>query len=203
MRDMKRIFSGISIAVMGALTIIVIFGFGCNNNDQPTDALGKPGVQTEDELETAEIPPIHSYDPATIEIESMSDCLLFTDNDPAEVNSNMDCIFYVYSNGKLRLRHVNAGFNCCPEIDKAIEIRDNSIFITEIEVEGICDCSCLFEIEYTIAPLAPGTYFIHFDEPYVHQNGEVLEFTVDLVNEPTGEYCVWRDYYPWGVEYQP
>jgi len=113
---------------------------------------------------------------------------------------DQDCMEYEYDGESvLLLKHVNAGFNCCPEIAAAITIEDNIITIEEIEISGDCDCICLFDIDYEIRNLPPGEYTITVIEPYVPEGEEILEFTVDLVSSPSGIFCVYRDYYPWGI----
>ena len=113
---------------------------------------------------------------------------------------DQDCIEYQYDGSNvLLLKHINAGFNCCPEITTDITIEDNVITIEEIELSGDCDCLCLFDLDYEIRNLQPGEYTIRVIEPYVPEGEEILEFTVDLVSSPSGSYCVYRDFYPWGI----
>ena len=113
---------------------------------------------------------------------------------------DQDCIEYQYDGESvLLLKHVNAGFNCCPEIAADVTIEGNVISIDEIEISGDCDCICLFDMDYEIRDLPPGEYIISVTEPYVPEGEEVLEFAVDLVSSPTGSFCVYRDYYPWGI----
>ncbi len=113
---------------------------------------------------------------------------------------DQDCMEHQYDGeGVLLLKHVNAGFNCCPEIAADITIAGDIITIEEIEISGDCDCICLFDVNYEIRDLPPGEYTIRVIEPYVKEGGEILEFAVDLVSSPSGMYCVYRDYYPWGI----
>jgi hypothetical protein len=113
--------------------------------------------------------------------------------------SDKDCIEYEYDGEDvLLLTHVNAGFNCCPEITADITIVDNIITIEEIEISGDCDCLCLFDVYYEIINLEPGEYTILVVEPYLHEDEEILEFTVDLSSSTSGSYCVDRYHYPWG-----
>ena len=111
-----------------------------------------------------------------------------------------DCIDYHYNGEEvLLLTHLNAGFNCCPVIDPEITIANNIIRIEETEVEGLCDCLCLFDLEYEIRNLPAGTYAIVVVEPYVREGDEKLVFTVDLTAAPSGSHCVERTHYPWGL----
>ncbi len=114
-------------------------------------------------------------------------------------SSDQDCIEYWYIEGDvLRLKHVNAGFNCCPVIDVDIQVDGETITIEEIELEGLCYCLCLFDVYYEIHDLVPGTYHLCVIEPYRPENDPVLEFTVDLQASPAGNFCVFRSGYPWG-----
>ena len=113
---------------------------------------------------------------------------------------DQDCIEYQYDGESvLQLKHVNAGFNCCPEIAANITIEDNTITIEEIEISGECYCLCLFDIDYEITNLPPGEYTIRVNGLYLEEGDEPLEFTVDLASSPSGIYCVYRDHYPWGI----
>ena len=120
---------------------------------------------------------------------------------PEETPPDKDCVEYSYDgHGTLQITHVNAGFNCCQdEIVATIEITGGLIRITEAEIPvgGLCDCNCLFDMEYEIADLEAGTYRIEFAEPYVDAEAELLEFDVDLSESPMGSYCVTRTHYPW------
>lgn len=106
-----------------------------------------------------------------------------------------DCINYLYDGeGTLTLRHINAKFNCCPvEITAEIEFSGNLITITEREEDQLCDCICLFDLDYEIINLGPGRYTIRVIEPYVRGEEEVLEFTVDLFSAASGSYCLERN----------
>jgi hypothetical protein len=120
---------------------------------------------------------------------------------PEETPEDKDCVEYTYDgHGTLLITHVNAGFNCCQdEIVATIEISDDLIRITEAEVPvgGLCDCNCLFDLEYEITDLTAGTFRIEFAEPYVAAELELLEFDVDLSESPAGSHCVTRTHYPW------
>jgi hypothetical protein len=95
------------------------------------------------------------------------------------------------------LKHVNAGFNCCPVLDTDVSIDNGVIKIVETETEGLCDCYCLFDLHYMIVNLPPGEYTISVDEHYEEPGDEKLEFTVDLMETPSGIYCVERNHSPW------
>jgi len=117
--------------------------------------------------------------------------------------SDQDCIEYQYDGESvLLLRHVNAGFNCCPDsLTARIRIREGMITIDEAELlySGGCYCLCLFDVDYEIVDLPPGEYTIRINGMYLLEGDEVLEFTVDLASSPSGSFCVPRDHYPWGA----
>jgi hypothetical protein len=109
-----------------------------------------------------------------------------------------DCIEYAYLLGDtLLLKHINAGFNCCPTLYTDIHIDEGTITITEIEIESPCDCGCLFDLDYRIVNLPAGEYTVSIVEPYVRAGDEKLEFSMNLASTPAGAYCVPRDHYPW------
>jgi hypothetical protein len=130
----------------------------------------------------------------------MSDCKDMPTGIPTvSASFDQDCLEYWYVGGNvLGLRHVNAGFNCCPTIDTHIHVVGDTITIEEIEIEGLCACLCLFDVEYEIQGLPPAVYHVVVLEPYRPDTDPVLEFTMDLTSSSSGRYCVERSEYPWG-----
>jgi len=113
---------------------------------------------------------------------------------------DQDCIEYRYDGQKLELKHVNAGFNCCPEeITASIQIKGQTISICEREAAAGCYCQCLYDLDYVIEDLLPGEYVIQVEEPYLGKN-EPLTFKVQLApGGASGSHCVARSHYPWGT----
>ncbi|MEE9443458.1 MAG: dockerin type I repeat-containing protein [candidate division Zixibacteria bacterium] len=140
--------------------------------------------------------------PPTGTLTARSDCKSFEKTSTASESTptNQDCIEYQYDGvGTLSLRHINAGFNCCP-LDMIIDINieDNIITIDESKVEGDCSCNCLFDLDYEIQNLPPGEYTIVVSERFTFPDEELLEFSINLTSSPIGSFCVTRNYYPWG-----
>ncbi len=113
-----------------------------------------------------------------------------------------DCVEYNYDGSStLLIRHINAGFNCCPlEIYSDIDIAGDDIEIQEFETfdtAGPCPCLCLYEVFYQINNLPPGQYTIEIKGQYLWPEDDYLNFTVDLSSVPVGEFCIYRGYYPW------
>ena len=118
----------------------------------------------------------------------------FTENDQS-------CIQYYYneSSKTLHLTHINTGFNCCPgNISCSVSIADQTVTITEKEEAALCDCNCLYDINIDIYQVERKIYSIIIVEPYIGDQ-DVLEFDIDLSNSISGEFCVERNSYPWGV----
>ncbi len=118
------------------------------------------------------------------------------------IESNWDCLEYEYDGGStLTLNHINAGFNCCAIVGAEIIIEDSLIMIVESETFdslGPCFCLCLFDLEFEIINLPPGTYTIVVEEVALYEE-DFIEFTINLTTTPiTDSYCVFRDHYPWG-----
>jgi hypothetical protein len=113
--------------------------------------------------------------------------------------SNIDCMIYSYDGvGTLVLHHINAGLNCCvEEFAVDFDITGDSITITEYD-EGICDCNCLYNMDFEIINLPPGAYTITVNEPLRHPDDTVLQFEMDLTSATSGVFCVRRYFYPWG-----
>mgnify|MGYP007098393257 CR=1 FL=1 len=132
---------------------------------------------------------------------SYGECKSFlkSNNFHSDVPANQSCIYYEYKDTQLKINHVNAGFNCCPEgISVEINKSNESIEITELEEYGLCDCLCLFDIEYSISYVEPAEYTFIFIEPYSNELNE-LKFTINLAEQSKGNFCVTRESYPWGI----
>ncbi|MBD3298190.1 MAG: hypothetical protein GF341_06015 [candidate division Zixibacteria bacterium] len=120
-----------------------------------------------------------------------------------DISSSLDCVDYEYDGtANLNIRRTNTGFNCCPDsLTASVEISGSVISIDEIEwVSEPCRCLCLYDMEYAISGVAPGTVTLQFNEPYLEEGDAILSITVDLAAEPSGSICVERSHYPWGVE---
>jgi len=113
-----------------------------------------------------------------------------------------ECIEYEYDgNAVLILKHINAGFNCCPgKIDATISVTENMIVVEDREEEQGCFCQCLYDLRYEILELAPGEYTIAVRGPYIEDTDERLIFNVQLFGAGSGTFCVNRTHYPWGVD---
>jgi hypothetical protein len=118
--------------------------------------------------------------------------------DAAGARSTEDCIEYQYLGGRyLLLNHLNTAFNCCPEFEAGIAVEGDMIIVTEDEISGDCDCTCLFDLTYEIVNLDPGIYEVTVIQEYLDETDEPLDFTMDLVSSPSGIHCVERNHYPW------
>lgn len=128
-----------------------------------------------------------------------SECKTFTGFYKSINSRSESCVIYSYDGiGKLSLKHINAGFNCCPNgIFANINITGNKIIINEKENSSDCRCLCLYDVEIEVNNIIPGNYTIAFLEPYA-EYGPPLEFDANLTNAITDSICVGRNYYPWG-----
>lgn len=136
-----------------------------------------------------------------IRLDKSSECKDFNLKTDPEVGQDKDCIFYSYQDNILTIRHVNAGYNCCPEgFIIHLEVKGDTLLITEKEKSSLCDCNCLFDLDYTLSDIRKGTWWIRVDEQYIQTpEQEKILFEVDLKNEPEGQFCVQRDIYPWRI----
>jgi len=117
------------------------------------------------------------------------------------VLSNMSCVEYSYNSSaeSLKLKHVNAGFNCCPEkLYCSVTTKSDTIIIQEYEKSALCDCNCLYDLDIKITGVTPEKYVIKFIEPYAGHSKKIV-FNVDFTAEQEGSFCVVRDNYPWGI----
>ena len=118
-----------------------------------------------------------------------------------QIADSVSCVEYVFdpSRNLLILRHINAGFNCCPDdLYCTIQLRNDTILLREYEAAALCDCNCLYDLDIEITGVAPGKYQVLFMEPYVDDQ-EKLHFGIHLPEQTHGSFCVTRKQYPWGV----
>ena len=104
-----------------------------------------------------------------------------------------ECIEFGYSGNVLRIKHINASFNCC--LEKIVGTVSFEGSIISIESEGIldnggCHCLCLYDVVYEIYDLTPGSYIIV--APTFANSMEI-----NLKNTPSGLFCEARNSYPW------
>ena len=73
-----------------------------------------------------------------------SDCKQFKTGDFfSELTDSVSCIEYSFNpdSNNLLLKHLNAGFNCCPkELSCSISAIGDTIYIQESELNGLCNC---------------------------------------------------------------
>ncbi len=99
----------------------------------------------------------------------------------------------------LTLKHINAGFNCCPDsLYCAITVIGNTILIEEFEKAALCHCNCLYDLEIEINGVEAKKYELKFTEPYIGDQEEII-FEINLGNAITGSHEVNRKQYPWGM----
>jgi hypothetical protein len=117
-------------------------------------------------------------------------------------DNDKGCVQFTYDAAArtLTLLHVNAAFNCCPEeIKAAVSVENGIIRITESESGGNCLCNCLYDLHILVENVPPQSFGIVVEEPLLNDQETPIEFTVDLSKVSTGEHCVARNFYPWGV----
>ncbi len=136
------------------------------------------------------------------EVISNSDCKsLKTSNSVLDISDTLSCINYEFniSSNSLFIKHINSGFNCCPEnIYCEVEFINDTIIVKEYGKDAACGCLCLFDVDITIKGLQAKTYIIKFVETYCG-NQDKLIFELDLSARASGDFCVTRKNYPWGV----
>jgi hypothetical protein len=114
---------------------------------------------------------------------------------------SLSCVDYTYDdvNNKLTIKHINAGFNCCPDsLYCDISLSNDMIIIEEYEKTHQCDCNCLYDLDIEINGVDLKIYQVKLIEPYSGEQAEIT-FEIDLVKDKEGSYCVTRKQYPWGM----
>ena len=143
--------------------------------------------------------PFCAWPPTSGSLVSHTGCKGLTAVAATDFTPDQSCVVWDYDGiGRLAITHVNAGFNCCPELDITVDVRESIITLHETETMGQCNCLCLFDLEFEVVNLPPGEYRIVAEEPYVSGDMERIDFTVDFAETPQGSRCVSRTAYPWG-----
>lgn len=117
------------------------------------------------------------------------------------IPDSLSCVEYSFDaeKNKLTIKHINAGFNCCPDsIYCKIDLNNDTIFIKEFEKMFLCDCNCLYDLDINIDGVENKKYQLKFEEPYALDQNKFI-FNIDLQKNPNGTYCVTRKQYPWGM----
>ena len=115
---------------------------------------------------------------------------------------DQDCISYSWVSGDtLKITHVNAGFNCCPEgFRTELKVVGDTLVIFENENSNMCDCNCLFDLKYYLTGISRDTWWIRVVEPYASRaEDKPIVFKAELRKEDAGEFCVTRTGYPWRI----
>ncbi|MDP3644828.1 MAG: hypothetical protein Q8S54_16795 [Bacteroidota bacterium] len=112
---------------------------------------------------------------------------------------SQSCIEFAFDqyNRKLILKHLNAGFNCCPEsLWCTVIYRNDTIIIQEFEKHLGCKCNCLYDLDIEIEGVEPGKYNLRIIEPYLGSQ-QALVNLLDLRSQKQGSFCASRSIYPW------
>lgn len=112
----------------------------------------------------------------------------------------LSCIEYSYDNSsnKLTIKHINSGFNCCPDsLYCDVKLNSDTIIIKEFEAAALCKCNCLYDLNIELNGVTSKKYQVRFIEPYIGEQ-EQLIFEIDLTKDIDGSFCLIRKQYPWG-----
>lgn len=118
-----------------------------------------------------------------------------------EKADSLSCIEYTYNSESktLILKHINAGFNCCPgKISFDATFSNDTLIIEESETSSLCNCNCLYDLEMEFKNFTDQNFQIKIIEPYLG-NCEEINFRIDLKSDKNGEWCSVRKSYPWGM----
>jgi hypothetical protein len=171
--------SGAPGVVLGVVALSVLYSLsgGCGNEDPAGPGSSSPtGV-----------------------LVSMSDCKGFDAVAPAR-HAGQDCLSWSYDGrGTLTLQHVNTAFNCCPDYDIKLAVRQHTLTLIEQEITGHCSCLCLFDLTFTITDLPPGLYRVEIEQEYLESGAPTHAYELNLEQAGTGTLCVERQQYPWDL----
>jgi len=135
-------------------------------------------------------------------LDQISECKEFKSTAVWEGTADsLSCIEYSYDaeNSQLLLKHVNAGFNCCPgKIYGDVRFVNDTIIIKESEKDGMCDCLCLYDLEFKLTGISEKVYAVRLNELYAGDQ-EKFTISIDLAVNTSGSFCIVRKEYPWGL----
>jgi|LZCG01.1.fsa_nt_gb hypothetical protein len=118
-----------------------------------------------------------------------------------EYPDTVSCILYHYNAAlkTLHLTHVNSGFNCCPKaiVAEASFVGD-TLVVTEWEEQPLCNCNCLYDLDFTIFNLDKENFILKIIEPYAERLAPLIQ-QLDLNTLPAGSFCAIRKQYPWDL----
>ena len=83
------------------------------------------------------------------------------DDGPCE---NDDAFEFLVEGDRLAVTHLDATYNCCPD-DIAVSLAVDEWLLTLTEQEILvlpCYCICCYEVQSTVAGLAPGEYTVEY-----------------------------------------
>lgn len=131
-----------------------------------------------------------------------SDCKIgIGEENSSPLPTDRGFVFWTYDVDKrlLRIEHVNAALNCCPEYSTSVTISGGRVKITETESAGMCHCLCLYDFAFEVTDLPVGVYGIKVEEEYLEPEDPLLEGVIDLTQAEFGTIEAKRDHYPWGI----
>ncbi len=123
-----------------------------------------------------------------------SDCKSTSRDSIFLVPDTLSCAEYVYISDlkRLKIKHINARFNCCPDsLYCVVKVSNDTIYIEEFENMNLCNCLCLYDLEIEIEGIAAKKYYISIIEPYLGTQTP-LGFEVDFSAQTSGCQCVYR-----------
>jgi hypothetical protein len=77
---------------------------------------------------------------------------------------NADSFELVVEDDRLTVTHFGTRYNCCPEdIEVTFAVEEGRLILTEQEILVMpCPCVCCYDVESTVAGLAPGQYLVEY-----------------------------------------
>ena len=124
-----------------------------------------------------------------------------TNKSSGDLPDTLSCISYNYDTNKnqLNIEHKNTVFNCCVDLLLYNEqIKNDTIFIKEMEHNGQCNCLCLYDIEMKVENIKTQKYILKITEAYAEQENPFI-FEIRLDSIISGRFCLQRYNYPYGI----
>ena len=149
----------------------MIFLAGCNNRKEPEELIISGNLVNYSDCK------LNSMDYLKFDGWDTNYCFNYNFNDSVHI---------------LKMQHLNAIFNCCPdELYAEIEEINDTLIIREFEKANYCSCVCQYDLEFEFNGIERKKYLIKLIVPkYYYATGDnPLIFEIDLEAEANGQYC--------------
>ena len=194
MRNIPEIFShSFKVVTFLTMVLVMVCSWGCGDED-PVALDSKASTETQADITV---------------LLRVGECKVLDAAEGDDPPLDQECLESEWDGqGSLIIRHINAALNCCPANPAIVTVVPDegevagTITLDESQVGGYCDCYCLFDLEFSLSELPPGTYEITVICEDVGQPDPTINLILVLPMGVPGTdiFCIERHGYPWPPE---